>query len=683
MFSSKIKVVGEKEEIPSYYIGERVIKVGRWFYWKDSNAIVKVRVKEGYWGGWESEYLLRGSKSIVEGLDGSRYHKNSCVKLEEFDNLWDYKHSDYVVKHKGKYYYTDSVVEIKGNTHLVSDPEVVRLNHNGWGLKKDCIRMSKRFFPIQKDKMYVVYNKTYTGDRFNAVWVDKMYLMYGQLVTDQDRAMYQTPVMNEPSPIEKLDGGSNVTIREEHDLGGRRVGGNKYTEVYCSDEDFKTKHLVKANDAANHFHQIDSGEWVCITLRYSDPLCYLLSDYQVVCGVKDGNIYVDRDLIQIASIFHDDITNNPDKFEFSNRFNKYFYKPLITAEEFHEKFDEDKMEYMTEGITRARELVEANYSENGPDENQADKINVSWVRPRGGRPIVDRRHKEAIWSPSSKRFGSKKYTFGVEIETTYGKLSSYDIEQLKIAMVSDGSIRAGEYITSPLQGDLGYRNLRDMMYVISNKCLVADEGAAHVHIGGAKFNRRFSIISIMLACQLEREMFLMQPTIKDPRLKYCAGISKDYGVSPKDNKQWCGNYSNIDFDNWKEVLGEYVFGQPFDRENNSLAEVFRWSDQRYKWLNLINCNSNGRFETIEFRIFGVTTNFDKIYNYVLISMAFVWFVENKQARIIKSHNDYKVSGKGCTLEEVITSAFKNRADLAIRLIDFVNARKLRFNRKDI
>jgi hypothetical protein len=355
----------------------------------------------------------------------------------------------------------------------------------------------------------------------------------------------------------------------------------------------------------------------------------------------------------------------------------------MTAEEFSKRFDTDKAEYNNNGISKAKKLVEDNYSENGPDENQADNVDFSWVRPRGGREIMDHRPKGIVWSPSSKRFGRKKYSFGVEIETSYGRLSEADVRMLGIAMVSDGSIRAGEYITGALQGDLGYRSLNNMMEILAKECLVSDEGAGHVHIGGAKFNRRFSILSIMLACQLEVEMFQMQPAIKDPRVKYCAGIAKDYGKSPIDNKQWCYDYRHIDFDNWKEVLGKYVFGQPFDNENNSLAELFRWNDQRYKWLNLVNCNSNGRFETIEFRVYGVTTSFDKIYNYVLISMAFVWFVENKQGRIIESHEEYKVSGEGCTLQEVITSAYKDRPDISIRLIDFINARKLKFNRKDI
>jgi hypothetical protein len=681
-----VKVVGHDEPIPSYRVGDDVVRVGRWYYFRGDPKIVQVRTECGTWGSWKTTYLKHNSPNVVRSPDGYLYHKDFCVKIEHSDGQMEHKDSGLITRWQvdGKYYFNDAVVMINQSYVPLYDEQIVRLSSTsrysqtsgGWAYKKDCIRLSDYFYPIRDKLYYVSDDHALRGDRFNSVWLKKTDLLY-QL----ERRESLPDWARDMSPMERENPGRGSNPKDVNDFwDNRRPETCLFVEVYRSEDNYTTKHVIKDTEAQHHFHQ-EEGIWRHRLLSRKDSIfrnC-IYYKYPVLYDILDGNIYEDRYLAKTAHIFDADVTNNPDDFEICDKHEVVCFKPVMTKEELEERYLEDRYEYLTGSIDEAKEHVSKNYAENGPDENQAQIIDVNYIRPRGGREIIDFREK-IIKSPSSKRFGSIRYTFGVEIETSYGRIPDEELRDNKLAIVSDGSIRAGEYVTSPLHGDLGFRNLKSMMDLISTYCLVSNEGAGHVHIGGAMFNRRFSILAIMAGCQIEEEMFMMQPPTKDPRNKYCSGISKDWGESPIDGHRWSRDYSHISFNNWKEVLGQYVFGTTFGRGMNSLHDVPRWNKYRHKWLNLVNCNSVGRFDTIEFRIFGVTTSFDKMYSYVLISMAIVWFIENKQGRIIECHKEFVASREGLTLKEIVTSAYSTREDISERLITFIEARKQKFNR---
>jgi hypothetical protein len=674
-----IKVVGCDDPIADHRVGQDVVKVGRWYYFIGDSNIKQVRTGEGMWGGgtWEYTYLKKGSPDIIESTDGHLYHKDCCVKVEHSDDCYVYKGSGSIFKWEdGKYYFNDAFVLVNNKEVPVYDPNIVRLSSDRWAYKKDCVRLSKQFYPERDTTFYINDYYRLNGDRFNSVWVKKSSLLYQEI-----QAAARPNWARDLSPMERENPGGTQTIRDDTDFWhNKRPEDCPYVEVYRSEDEYATTHLVPWRDAQRHFHQED-GVWKRRILHKRDMIFHDCRYHAlpVLYSIKDGNIYEDRHLAETAYIFHDVVVDNPDVFEISDKHQVICYKPAVTKEELEERYIEDRYLYLTGSIDEAKAHVAKNYSENGPDENQAEIIDVKYVRQRGGREILDFRDG-IIKSPSSKRFGSIRYTFGVEVETTYGRIPNEELQANKLAIVSDGSIRAGEYVTGALHGDLGFRNLQALMRLISTYCLVSNEGAGHVHIGGALFNRRFSVLAIMAGCQVEEEMFMMQPPNKNPRTKYCSGISKDWGESPVDGKRWSRDYSHISFSNWREVLGEYVFGRSFGRDMNSLHDVPRWNKYRHKWLNLINCNSVGRFDTIEFRIFGVTTSFDKMYCYVLISMAFVWFVENKQGRILELNKEFAETREGLKLEEMVTSAYSHRSDISDMLITFINERKQKFNR---
>jgi hypothetical protein len=672
MEENRIKVVGQEElfRTDDY----RIVRVGRWFYLKDDPKVVRVRENRDNWGDWRCGYLYAGSKKIIE-WNGNLYNKDYCVKLE-YTDTYAPEESQEVIHLDGKYHHVDSIVKIENKNVSVYDENIVAAWNGGFAYRKDCIRLSEYFYP-KKDRPYRIGETILKGDRFNNVWVRKIDMLprdenapssFHSILSDLSRNM---------SPMERENPGTGSAIPSIDNFWRRQEKG--VIRAVCSIDNYNKEHIIKRQDSNYHFHQTSDTEWRASILHKLDSACHIhYALFPVVYNLCDGNIYVDRFLAETASIGLSSIENNPNLFEFSGIHDVFCYKPMVTTEELEERYDEDMHEYLRDSSVTAKEHVEKNYSENGPDENQAEVVDFNYVRPRGGKSIIDYRHVLEK-SPSCKRFGSKRYSFGVEIETTYGKVPEEILKEHRLALVSDGSIRAGEYVTSPLHGDLGFRNLKAMMDAISKYCLVSNEGAAHVHIGGANFNRRFSVFGIMTGCQIEEEMFLMQPPNKHPKNRYCSGISRDWGED-SNGQRHSRDYRHISLDNWKEVLGEYVFGRPFGRGMNSLHDMPRWNKYRHKWLNLVNCNSVGRFDTIEFRIFGVTTSFEKIYNYVLLSMAIVWFIENKQGRIMECHKEFLGSGEGLTLKEIVTSAYKYREDISEKLITFIEARKQKFNR---
>lgn len=315
------------------------------------------------------------------------------------------------------------------------------------------------------------------------------------------------------------------------------------------------------------------------------------------------------------------------------------------------------------------------YSDDGPDENQAKivkKIPEPWP---GKYNIFTPSKMEPTVSKSFKTTGGLKYTFGVELETAQGLVPNEVAEDLKFRIVGDRSIGAGEYVTGVLQGDAGMELLKRQCEAIAKYCFVDDKTGLHVHIRGAEeFTRQFARFAIQLGCQIEPELYATCPESRKPTLKHCHSIMR---------------WKDINDDNWREYLGAFVFSQheenwnkpwsfePYSYGKNGYTKATKLGDfcgGRYKWLNLVHILSKSSIKTCELRLFPGTTSFQKVYNYVLLSMAFVWFVENKQGRIIKGD---------VTLNEVIMTAFEKHPEIWQNMVAFYAERTAKFNRKNM
>lgn len=270
-------------------------------------------------------------------------------------------------------------------------------------------------------------------------------------------------------------------------------------------------------------------------------------------------------------------------------------------------------------------------------------------------------NKKPMRSTTHTETNGMRYTFGVEIETSNGVVSNDDRYDYNWACVDDGSIDGGEYVTGIFKGDKGFKELKGICKALESSNHEVDEKCGlHVHIGDAHFNKRFSILSIMLGCQLEDELFAMLPPSRQNN-SYCRKIKK--------------GFSKTNMLNGVKQLGRYVFGDTNnDKEQNQLStgacylnkkinrkqDREKYCDNRYVWLNLVRCNQATDSPTIEFRQHSGTITYDKIKNCILICMSFVNFVENHQRRIIEG---------GVTLKEVIEKSLGKKAPEVLKYVE--------------
>ena len=243
--------------------------------------------------------------------------------------------------------------------------------------------------------------------------------------------------------------------------------------------------------------------------------------------------------------------------------------------------------------------------------------------------ILDKRHFKTFGLP---------YTFGVEMETCDGFLD-YN-SRLSLKAVHDGSIEAKEYVTGVLQGDKGMNMLERICESINEKCHVDKTCGVHVHIGGANFNRRFSILSIMLGQIMQSQLFRIQPISRRSNT-YCKEIPEKYHELRTVNKRlYPYTYKRM-----LRLLSEYVYNNDSEFDKTNCKKVRHpnghYASTRYKWLNLNNCSYSDGPETIEFRQHSGSLDYHKIRRWVLFCMSYVSFVENHSRTIIEAYNKFQ------------------------------------------
>tara|TARA_R100001594_G_scaffold27919_3_gene52966 strand:+ start:10973 stop:12346 length:1374 start_codon:yes stop_codon:yes gene_type:complete len=316
-------------------------------------------------------------------------------------------------------------------------------------------------------------------------------------------------------------------------------------------------------------------------------------------------------------------------------------------------------------------------------ENQDDYVHVDDLDGPSDADDWDNTWIQVADNNFNKTF-NMQYTFGVEIETCDGYMDFN--KDLNLKAVYDGSINGKEYVTGCLSGTEGVDMLKKICNSLSSSdCYVDSTCGVHVHIGGARFNRRFSILSIMLGCMLEKEIFSMLPKSRQ-KSSYCFFIpAKFYKLRTVNKRLYPRTYKRM-----LNLLSEYVYRQSsqFDKNNckKSSHPGGRYASSRYKWLNLNNCSYEKTGpETIEFRCHSASKEFDKIYNWVLICMCFVRYVENNSRQIIdsynkwiKGHRPHETSG-GVTLHDIVSEGLGKDANV---LLEYIDKRKDKFLNQD-
>ena len=266
------------------------------------------------------------------------------------------------------------------------------------------------------------------------------------------------------------------------------------------------------------------------------------------------------------------------------------------------------------------------------------------------------------------------YTFGVEMETCDGYLEY--TSKYNLRCVPDGSIDGMEYVTGILQGNKGMVELENICKAIGEKCYVDKTCGVHVHIGGANFNRRFAILSIMLGQMMQTQLFRIQPISRRSNT-YCKEIPEKYrDLRTVNKKLYPYTHKRM-----LRLLSKYIANssEGFDKHNckKSANPGGHYSSTRYKWLNLNNFSYRDRGDTIEFRQHSGSLDYHKIRKWVLFCMSYVSFIENHSRTIIETYNRFQEDPAICiSMREVLVAGLGKEGDV---IADYYNKREERFN----
>lgn len=319
--------------------------------------------------------------------------------------------------------------------------------------------------------------------------------------------------------------------------------------------------------------------------------------------------------------------------------------------------------------------------------------------------IIQKNQQMGVESLTYQVFEGKKYTFGVEIETSLGRLEDVDVRDLNVKAVHDGSLRGpngedplgGEYVTGVLTGDSGLNQIYEICRVLQANCKIDHRCGIHVHIGNLNWNKEDVVFSYILAELLQSEIFSMLPKSRRNN-SYCRSLTPlvlqdlNYLVTSPSNTDY---YSKIDM-MYEKIYAE-VSGIPSIAKNGLSRDMnkriqhpkgakcgFDKKSQRYCWLNYVTLLFDTKgipdSHTLEFRPMSATLNFKKIRNWIKICVAFVYFVENFK-NIIKQKKYTHTDGKmyPLDLELVIAKSYPKTGGA---LIDYIRERKKTFTTAD-
>lgn len=308
-----------------------------------------------------------------------------------------------------------------------------------------------------------------------------------------------------------------------------------------------------------------------------------------------------------------------------------------------------------------------NHWRNFPGENDAATLKANWQY--GAR------------SPTDSILENKNFTFGVELETGWGRVDEYS--DLNLDCVYDGSLKdetgkawGGEYVTGILFGDTGVDHLRKIVDRLNESgCGVNSKCSVHVHIGVNDWTKEQVVMAWALGVMLEKEIFNMMPPTRRNN-EFCQWLSQKYNLQldfstlNKLNKL-DGEISTLEsFNEIHSIVVSGLSKMP-DRSINKMRnhpegqkQGYKHNAQRYCWLNFVplmfDIRNNPDARTLEFRCHSGTLNFTKILNWLKICVGFCDVVENHL-------REFK-AGEIQTLEDVVRIAFPKGQDSLVAYI---------------
>lgn len=261
----------------------------------------------------------------------------------------------------------------------------------------------------------------------------------------------------------------------------------------------------------------------------------------------------------------------------------------------------------------------------------------------------------------------KKYTFGLELETSGGGIPEHECYDKLLIPLKDGSISGHEYVTVPMTGAKGFNLLTQQLELLSKNCLVDPFCSMHIHFSGMPKTVDY-ITSLYFLC------FRLQHEVAELFAPYKRKV--EYFKEKKEVKDHCENLPRLGNhmeDNYFEKIithmndgnlpnFEGVFPMIHNQNGNS---KWNWK-RRYYWVNFLPFLFKKQ-GTVEFRFHSGTLNKYKVHLWMLICQAILHFAEINRDEVM----DYKSK---LNLEEVL-GVYKDVPFIYNTLIAYVSHRK--------
>ena len=585
--------------------------------------------------GETGTYIHDDVKKLVVGI-GSRYYwkdDRNIITVKTTKGLRYRRRNSPLIR---RLHYNNDFADIKDVVISKSGVEFNRADHNviyvdgDWTLKEFC---------IEKDGKFSIINKTNSVKTYGGRWISK-----DDAVKLSEAAYGKNAWGLATGCIKDIN---DCWIQKSHSMPIMSTRGT--VGIMSSMEIDSKKNLVSKN-VFEKYSEHNSGNLQRITkIR--------------IYGTKLG---LEKALTTIEDDYGNSHLIHKNDFPEAYRLNKIYTESVIR-----------------DNTNKIRKRINDNYADSGPDENNAKEINLDYGTMPGGH-VYHQSTKKNGASISKAKTGGIGYSFGVEFETSAGQLTNKNCSLISVDKIGDRSIGAYEYVTGILHGNTGIEQVEKICSTLSKKVFVDDMCSIHVHIGGTSdprvetpaFGVKPSITMIKLGAKIEDSLYKMNPPSRNRNVKHVAPIER-----------WAG----ISFRKYKNMLGSYLFagdrnGRLADSEVDSnmwnYDEVSRnygrssskWHGGRYKWLNLLNIHTLRGFKTYEVRIWAGSTSFEKIYNYILLSLAIVWYAENKITEVMDDD-------RSITITDVASAAFAKKPAIRDMVLKFISDRTKRFTTK--
>ena len=292
-----------------------------------------------------------------------------------------------------------------------------------------------------------------------------------------------------------------------------------------------------------------------------------------------------------------------------------------------------------------------------------------------------------------KRFAPvvRNFSFGLEFETTRGRLSDAIVKKTGLIPLRDGSISGIEYVTVPLRGEKGLQTIIEAVTELNKRTVFDDSCSMHLHIGNVPRTKEFILAFVKTTLAIQEEIYTMFPLYKKYNFKVKnKNYSKPYPtfdlLSRLDSKI---DASNID-KNFNIIYEHLSMGEPFRNVGYNLENVKnhpadregrqKWNvATRYYIHNLIPLIF-GNKQTIEFRIHTPTSDINKVMSFVMMNTLIVNYVVRNTAAILNNsfifeeRNHSKLEGI-IDIELSKIPNFDGRQSLRSELFDYFGKRR--------